>query len=68
MFDDSKRRLNGSRSDFLDKVNDAFSESISNDVFGAIEGQINFMDAVWTESELKAAAIRAMLTELKLIL
>lgn len=68
MFNEARGHLNNSKSQFVEKVNDNFSNSIVKEVFEPIECELQKLDFSWDEAEVKRIEIMSILMELRTIL
>ena len=53
MFSEVRGQLSNSKSTFSEKVNDSFGSAIVRDVYEPFEGDLQKLDFVWDEAEVK---------------
>lgn len=68
MFSEAKGQLENSKSQFSDKINDGFGNSIVREVYEPIESDLQKLGFAWDESEARKTDIMALLMELRTIL
>lgn len=68
MFSEARGQLNNSKSQFIEKINDSFGNSIVKEVYEPIEGELQRLNFAWDEAEVKKMEIMAILMELRTIL
>lgn len=68
IFDDVKFRLNNSKLNFSEKVNDSFGRSIVNDVYEPFELDLQKMSFAWEEAESRKKEIMTCLMNLRMII
>lgn len=68
MFSESIGQLNNSKTNFSQKVDDSFGNSIINDGYEPFECDLQQLSFAWRDSEVKKAEISALLLELRMIL
>lgn len=68
MFSEARGHLENSKSDFLEKINDSFGNSIVREVYEPIENDIQKLGFAWDEAEVRKMEIMALLMELRTIL
>lgn len=68
MFSEARGHLENSKSDFLEKINDSFGDSIVREVYEPIENDIQKLGFTWDEAEVRKMEIMALLMELRTIL
>lgn len=68
MFREVYGQLNNSKAIFSEKVNDSFGDAIVKDVYEPFETDLQKLNFVWDEAEVKKMEIMALLLELRTIL
>lgn len=68
MFSEAKGHLESSKSDFSEKINDSFGDSIVREVYEPIENDIQKLGFAWEEAEVRKMSIMSLLMELRNIL
>lgn len=68
MFSEARGYLENSKSNFSEKINDSFGNSIVHEVYEAIENDIQKLWFAWNEAETRKMEIMALLMELRTIL
>ena len=68
MFSEVRGCLGNSKSNFSEKINDSFSNSIVSGVYEPIENDMQKLEFAWDESEVRKMEIVALLMELRTIL
>lgn len=68
MFNEVQGMINNSKLNFSEKVDDAFGDSIVQEVYEPIEKDLQNLLFAWDESEMRRIEINALLMELRTIL
>ena len=68
MFSEAQGQLENSKSQFIEKINDNFGNSIVREVYEPIEGELQKMNFAWDEAEVRRMEIMSLLLELRTIL
>ena len=68
MFSEARGQLENSKSQFKEKINDSFGNSIGREVYEPIEEELQKLDFAWDEAEVIKIEIMSLLMELRTIL
>lgn len=68
MFEDTISNLHQSRDAFSSKIQDSFGKSIEDKVFEPANCELNKLEGVYSEAELKMYEINAIIMELRTII
>ena len=68
MFSEVRGQLSNSETTFSAKVNDSFGNAIVKDIYDPFKNDLQKLDLVWNEAEIKKMEIMALFVELRTIL
>lgn len=68
MFSEVRGHLENSKSQFKEKINDSFGNSVVREVYEPVEGELQKLNFAWDEAEVRKMEIVTLLMELRTII